>query len=235
MNLRGASPVTVLVATACLAVPAIAAALLWIQWGRWADTRTSVERLGDVSGVAVASVAAEELSRLAGERAVLTCQVADKTRQLSALKADVMPVDDESVKRQILDMLNAAARCGLVVEEVRQVAGDARSVSLPDMPGSETEYAGRTGGRKAAADFLNRFSAGARQRPLLQLRCRGEYASIRDYFDRLDRLRWKVTPVLFDISRVQKSGNSWSAEDETAAPPPAVETGPLRLSMIVSL
>ena len=231
MKAKRTSPVSTVLLAACLAGSLLAAALCCYQAALWVDARADLARLGEPD--AIRSVRGEDIARLADEKAAAARQVAQATRLLADVQARRMPLDAPTVRRQILDMLDLAAACGLTVEEIKPMAGDAQSLALAVGASSE-QPAGPAGTRENLAAFLNRFSRGAAPRPLVRLSCRGEFATIRDYFARLQTLRWQVTPALFEIGQAAKVGQAWT-EDEAPAAMPAAEDKPLRLSVIVAL
>lgn len=232
MKPRTLSPLTAALLAACLAGPLLAVAAVWHQWSRWADASSALARLGDPD--AIRCVRAEEIVPVEREKEALGRQIARATLDLADLQTRQMPVDAHTTRRQILDMLDLAAACGLVVEEMKPIGSDARSLGLA--VGADTEQsAGPAAAPAGLAAFINRFSRGPTPRPLVQLRCRGQYATVRGYFTRLQTLRWQVTPVLFEMGQVDRTGRAWTEEEPSPPAPAPADDWPLRLSVIVAL
>lgn len=185
----------------------------------------------------------EEMRGLEARRAALAPQAAVAAAELATLEKKLMPLEAGSARLLKLELLNLAARCGLVVEEIKPVASP-KAARDPEC--QEPAGAGPAPAVSAEAvnlAFLARLPAGeAYRRPLVAMQCRASYAALRRFFSEVGGLSWSVAPVSFGISRPGSAPaaiRTVNDDDDLVAPvvrPPwGADDGRLHLTVVLAL
>lgn len=173
--------------------------LAWKQWRGYAAARASLASRseGDRSLVSIR----DQMTDLEGRKTLISLQTAENGAALERLEKKLMPMEAAASRLLKLDLLNLAADCGLVVEEMRPVQIDGRSRD-PENPTQVDSGQRVASGEAGAIAFLGKFPAGeAYRRPVVSLQCRAQYDQVHRFLEDLKGLRWQVTPVAFSIGR----------------------------------
>lgn len=199
MNARTLTIGTLVFYAACAVGPTVGAVACWKQWQAAHATRTLLQRGPSLTP----GQAADRLAGIERTKASLLREQAAKSDRLAALTARQLPATAQAARQSTLDVLALAERCGLLVEEVAR-PGEARRGET-----GETYAVAAPAGQDAAAAFLNRFSPNpSARRPLVQLRGRGEYAALHQFFAGLNALSWPPTLVQFDLEQDRSEAES---------------------------
>jgi hypothetical protein len=178
-------------AAICMLLPLLAGGFCWRQWRRCGTVRAelscfrSQQKSGGGSG--------EEIVRVDLEIASLGAKLSRLRREQADLQKRLMPLDNASSRKSILAMLDLVRRCELEVVEVRELGDDPRLI-VRASGGASPSSASQNHVTALLAQFPDRVG-----RPVVQLRCRGEYTGIHRFFKEAKTLPWSLTPVLFDI------------------------------------
>ncbi len=239
---RNAAVLAALAVAACALVAS--AVFAWKQFGGFRrDLRTLAAR--PESDRTVESIAGQ-VRELGARRAELQARTAEMAGRARELRKRLMPMEPDASRKLKLEVLDLAARCGLVVEEVKPMLMGGRNLDpewacpVATAPGNGPgSIAGSEAGSIA---FLKKLPAGEDyRRPLVELECTAEYEAVRRFFAELGGLSWNVTPVSFGLARTGEAAPAPAADagDEAygaSAPARWVrDDGRLRVSVVLAL
>jgi hypothetical protein len=229
MNASRASLLIVALIVASVGLPLVAGITCWREWRGGCDAQTELSQAA--AATEFAGSAGDEIARLDEEKAVLSRKLADRHKELETAEARRMPLEAAATQRQILEVLNLAARSEITVVEMTRLGEDGQPVTANNIvdpeAGVPVVY--------ASAEFLNRFSPGNTRRPLVRLRCQADYPAVRRFFSELKTLHWDVTPVQFDMETA-RIVTPVTADEETWLPDQnAADDEVVRLTVVFSL
>jgi uncharacterized coiled-coil protein SlyX len=124
--------------------------------------------------------------------------VRELSRRVAELAKRFAPKTNAVLQPLVADVSALASRSGVRIEESTfPVVATALSGNPADAPRFR-----RAGDEEQRPSFLRRYPKGERyERPLLRLRVASSFDELRAFFAGLGELRWRVTPIQFDVRR----------------------------------
>jgi hypothetical protein len=187
---------TVALNVALLVVPALA--FYRFRWEPYQETASRLQsKAAESRALEADPTQLATLRQMATERRQAVRELRER---VTVLKRRFAPDSNPVQQQLVVDISDLAARCGVRIEESQFPVSDA-AAALAGGTADGTRYR-RAGEDTPALSLVEQYTRAAGREPrLLKLRVDSSFGGLLRFFSELSGLRWRVTPIRFDIRR----------------------------------